>query len=193
MARSRCLLPIVAFVASAAVGSWTTHAAAQSAGYAVNRFEPSERGSDWYASESLDLRGRARPFAGVVTDWAYRPLVLRPQGRSDAAVITDDVMLHVGGGLNFGDRFRAAVSLPLALYRHGEDQDVAAIAVAARAPEGEVSVSDLRFAFNAGLLGDYGGARAPRDRRAGLPADRVARGIHGRRHGAPRAANSLCR
>ena len=30
---------------------------AQAQGFALNRFDPSEHGSDWFANESLDLRG----------------------------------------------------------------------------------------------------------------------------------------
>lgn len=132
----------------------TTHAAAQSAGYAVNRFEPSERGSDWFVSESLDLRGRARPLAGVIGDWSYRPLVVRPQGQPRTNVITDDVVMHVGGGVVFADRFRAALSLPIAIVRHGEDPRGTTIGV--RALDDGAAVSDLRVAFDAGLVGNYG-------------------------------------
>lgn len=132
------------------------HAAGQSAGYAVNRVEPSERGSDWFLSESLDLRGRARPFAGVVVDWAYRPLVLRPEGRPVATVITDDVFLHVGGGVVFLDRMRASLSLPVALYRHGDD--VSGLTIAARAPRERPGVGDLRVALDAGIFGEFGDA-----------------------------------
>src|SRR5262245_56817920 len=40
----------------------TTPAAAhpQATGFSVIRFEPSERGSDWFSTESLDLRGKFR-------------------------------------------------------------------------------------------------------------------------------------
>lgn len=161
MARSSSLLPKRPFLGSlfgslvAALGA-TPHAAAQSAGYAVNRFEPSERGSDWFVGESLDLRGRARPLAGIVMDWAYNPLVLRPgPGRPAAKVITDDVVMHVGGGVVFADRLRAALSVPVALYRHGED--VSAASTFVRAPAQKAAVSDLRIGFDALLLGSYGG------------------------------------
>lgn len=151
MARSSSLLPILAFLGSIVPAP---QAAAQSAGYAVNRFEPSERGSDWFVGESLDLRGRARPLAGIVMDWAYNPVVLHPANGPKARVITDDVLMHVGGGVVFADRFRAALSLPVALYRHGED--VRAASPFVRAPPEEAAVSDLRFGFDALLLGEYG-------------------------------------
>jgi OmpA-OmpF porin, OOP family len=156
MARSRRLLATIAFAApiAAAMIGVAPQAAAQSAGYAVNRFEPSERGSDWYLSESLDLRGRARPFGGIVMDWAYRPLVVSSAGGPAATVITDDVVMHAGGGIVFLDRVRASLSLPIALYRHGDD--VNGLTVAARAPRERATVSDLRVALDAGLFGEYG-------------------------------------
>ncbi len=33
---------------------------AQSGGFAIDRFDPAERGSDWFAADSLDLRGHGR-------------------------------------------------------------------------------------------------------------------------------------
>ena len=59
-----------------AIAGWTPSAHAQAAGFALNRFEPAERGSTFFASESLDLRGRARPSAGLVLDYQYRPLAI---------------------------------------------------------------------------------------------------------------------
>jgi OOP family OmpA-OmpF porin len=119
-------------------------AAAQ--GYAVDRFEPAERGSDWFASDSLDLRGRARPLAGVVTDWSYRPLVIRRDGEPERSVITDQVFVHPGAGLVFGDRFRAAFSLPVAVFQHGDE----------RASPDRPAIGDVRLAADARLAGAYG-------------------------------------
>ena len=50
--------------------------AQQAPGFAIDRFDPSERGSEWFALESLDLRGEARLAFGVVGDWGHKPLVL---------------------------------------------------------------------------------------------------------------------
>src|SRR3974390_1204427 len=57
-------------------------ARAQSQGFAIDRFDPSERGSDWFVLESLDLRGHVRPAAGLVMEYAYRPLVIYNQDGS---------------------------------------------------------------------------------------------------------------
>ena len=38
---------------------------AQGQGFALNRFDPAERGSDWFVLDSLDLRGHLRPAVGL--------------------------------------------------------------------------------------------------------------------------------
>jgi hypothetical protein len=61
---------------------------ARAEGFDVEHFEPSERGSDWFANESLDLRGNLRPAAGLILDWAHRPLVtVAPDGSTSSALI----------------------------------------------------------------------------------------------------------
>jgi hypothetical protein len=50
--------------AAAVVCAWSATASAQTIETppaALNRFEPSETWSDWFANESLDLRGNFRP------------------------------------------------------------------------------------------------------------------------------------
>ena len=135
------------------------HAFAQAAGFAANRFEPSERGSDWFVGDSLDLRGAPTLAAGVVFDWAYRPLVLYDPadtgGKALGNVVTDQVLVHSGASLVFYDRFRIAVSLPVVLYQHGDD--VSAFAHAVRSPDGS-SLGDLRLSSDVRVLGHYGSA-----------------------------------
>ena len=134
-------------------------AEAQASGFAVNRFEPSVRGSEWFVNESLDLRGSMRPAVGIAVDWAYEPLVLyeagNPSGKKRADVITDQVFLHAGGALVFFDRFRVGASLPVVIYQHGDE--LTGIAVASRAPN-KASVGDARVSAEARLFGTYGDA-----------------------------------
>src|SRR5262245_21728822 len=47
----------------------------QNGGFALNRFDISEVGSDWFAGDSLDLRGKVRPGFRLGIDWAHKPLV----------------------------------------------------------------------------------------------------------------------
>ncbi len=132
-------------------------ARAQAPGFAVDRFEPAERGSDWFANESLDLRGKLRPAFGFVVDWAYQPLVLHERGNvrgpAQGDVLTDQIFVHAGGTLVFANRFRVGANLPLAIYQHGDD--VAPIAIGVRSQDG-AGVGDLRLSGDARVLGAYG-------------------------------------
>ena len=130
------------------------HAFAQVAGFAVDRFEPSERGSDWFVNDSLDLRGAPNLAAGLVLDWAYKPLVLNKPGNTDGRalgnVLTDRVLAHAGASLMFDDRWRVSFDLPVALYQHGDD-----VSGVARAADG-LSLGDLRLAGDWRFVGHYG-------------------------------------
>lgn len=155
--------------------------AAQASGFALNRFEPSERGSDWFANDSLDLRGSTHVAAGTVLDWSYRPLVLHEgggtQGPSLGNVVTDAVFAHSGISFMWRDRFRLALNLPVALYQAGDD--VSQVARAVRAPHG-ASVGDVRLSATLRVLGLYGEVftaafglqlHAPTGRRSQLTSD----------------------
>lgn len=50
----------------------TTSASAQTTadGFALDRFNPSDRGSEWFALDSLDLRGSGRLAIGLVGELA---------------------------------------------------------------------------------------------------------------------------
>jgi outer membrane protein OmpA-like peptidoglycan-associated protein len=129
---------------------------------ALNRFEPSERGSDWFANESLDLRGTARPALGVIGDYGYKAYVLRnPDDSENTGILVHQFYLHVGGAITLFDRLRVGVSLPIALVN--EDSDSQAGSVASNTSGGQTYVSptkggvgDLRFALDLRLAGEYG-------------------------------------
>ena len=79
--------------------------AQQAEGFALNRFDPSERGSEWFVLESLDLRGEGRPAAGIVGDWAHKPLVLyAPDGSERKLLVGDQLFVNVGGGVILANR-----------------------------------------------------------------------------------------
>jgi len=155
--------------------------AAQSAGYALSRFEPSERGSDWFVNDSLDLRGSTNVAAGVVLDWSYKPWVLHEgggsRGRSLGNVVTDAVFAHSGASLILRDRLRLAFNLPVALYQAGDD--LSHVTAEVRAPHG-ASLGDLRLSADLRVLGLYGDVftaalglqlHAPTGRRSQLMSD----------------------
>lgn len=125
-------------------------------GFALNRFDPAERGSDWFWAESLDLRDHNRWAFGIVGDWARKPLVAYDSdGDESAALVKDQVYAHVGASAVFWERLRLGVSAPVLLYQDGEDVGVDADSF--EAPSG-AAVGDVRVGADLRLAGSYGDA-----------------------------------
>jgi OmpA-OmpF porin, OOP family len=128
---------------------------AQTRGFSIDRFDVSERGSDWFVGDSLDLRGPVRPALGFVLDYARKPLVLyTEQGVARGTLVSDQLFAHVGGSLVLGDRLRLAFNLPVALVTRGQSIPYLDTTLAAVSGAG---VGDLRFGADLRLLGEYGG------------------------------------
>ncbi|HKQ69952.1 MAG TPA: transporter, partial [Polyangiaceae bacterium] len=146
----------VSLVAPLSLVLSSTMAEAQTAqGFALNRFDPSERGSEWFALESLDLRGDWRPAAGIVFDYSHKPLVLyAPDGSERKLLVKDQLFLHVGGGIIVANRFRLSLNLPIAVYQGGEQGTLGTTTYAAPSSAG---VGDLRIGADVRLVGEYGG------------------------------------
>ena len=152
--RSKRLVPVLAFLG--ACFSAGPAFAQSTSGFALNRFDPSERGSDWFSAESLDLRGHNRTAVGLVGDWSYKPLVLyNADGDEIAAIVEHQLFAHVGFSHILWDRLRLGVSLPVALVVSGEDAGSGAGGVATK--DG-TTVGDLRVGGDVRLLGEYGSA-----------------------------------
>jgi OOP family OmpA-OmpF porin len=135
----------------------TASAQAQPAnGFALDRFNPSERGSDWFALDSLDLRGNLRPAVGVVGDYGYRPLVIyNADGSVRTPLVGDQLFVHLGAALNLWDRLRVAFDLPLAPWQDGTGGTLNGVTYPAGSSGG---VGDLRLSADLRLLGTYGKA-----------------------------------
>jgi outer membrane protein OmpA-like peptidoglycan-associated protein len=132
-------------LASLASFASRTAAAQEDPRHAVDRFEPAERGSEWFANESLDLRGRVRPSAGYVIAISH---LSRPP-------TSDLAYLHVGGSIVLVDRLRIAVNLPFQLNASGESTTLdGAFLPAPRKSEG---VGDLRLGIDVRLFGTHRG------------------------------------
>jgi len=128
--------------------------AQQAPGFVLPTFDPSERGSDWFASESLDLRGSLRPAAGLVVDWAHDPLVVaNPDGSTRTPLVADQVLLHAGGSLVLADRIRLSLDLPLGLAQ-GRSFTLGSAAFSAPAA---FAPGDLRVGADVRLYGVYDG------------------------------------
>ena len=120
-------------------------------GIALNRFNPSERGSDWFALDSLDLRGEVRPAIGVVGDYGYRPLVLyNPDGTVASAIIRDQLVVHVGAALTLWERIRIAADLPVAAWQDGTGGTLGGVAYPSVS---SAAIGDTRLALDLRLIG----------------------------------------
>jgi outer membrane protein OmpA-like peptidoglycan-associated protein len=129
--------------------------AQENSGFALDRFEPAERGSDWFAADSLDIRGKSRLILGATGDWAYKPLVLyAPNGDEQTAVIRHQFFTHLGAAFVLADRLRLGVNLPIALYQAG---DAAALDGVTYASDNATRLGDLRLAADLRLVGEYRG------------------------------------
>ena len=159
--RLSCKRPLTALtlctLAGAALGTWADPARAQNApGFALNRFEPSETGSEWFANDTLDIRGNFRPALGVVGDYGYKPYVLNnPDGSENTSIVTDQLFLHIGGSLVLFDRFRLGLSLPIAVTQDGSASGgfVNGQRVVSNTGAG---LGDLRIGGDLRLIGNYG-------------------------------------
>jgi OmpA-OmpF porin, OOP family len=132
---------------------------------ALDRFSPAEAGSGWFALDALDLRGDWRWTASVVTDEAYRPLVLRAADGSVAGnVVTNQLATYVQGSVVVRDRWRFALSLPIFLVESG-----ATVAVSGYGyPTPASGIGDPRLGADVRLFGDERGRVVGA---AGLQAD----------------------
>jgi OmpA-OmpF porin, OOP family len=125
-------------------------------GFAVDRFEPSERGSNYFALESLDLRGHARAAAGIVPSYASRPLVHRVDGEDRAAMVNHLLTTHVGGSINLWNRLRVSLNVPVVLYTEGERGLLGAKVL--EPPSSATTLGDIRLGVDGRIAGEYGQA-----------------------------------
>ena len=124
-------------------------------GFAIDRFQPSERGSDWFVTDSLDLRGRGRTALGFVADWAHRPLLIyNANGDVVRTPISGQLYFHLGGAVIAADRLRLAFSLPVLAANKGDPGRVGGVLYSNSTG---AALGDLRLSADVRLLGEYGG------------------------------------
>lgn len=119
-------------------------------GFVLDRLDPSERGSEWFVLDSLDLRGHLRPAAGVVGSFTHKPLVVYDRDwRYVASLVEHQVLVHPGASIVLWSRMRAAISLPIAVYQTGD--------FIVGAPSPAAAVGDLRVSGDVRVVGEHGG------------------------------------
>ncbi|MEO8182790.1 MAG: OmpA family protein [Deltaproteobacteria bacterium] len=141
---------------------WSSLASAlpTSTGFALDRYQPAAPGSDWFQSESLDLRGPARPGVSLMGDFGYRPLVLRDAaGEELSPILRYQFFYHLSASVILAERLRLSASVPFLLYSLGGQGTLADVAgfpdVPVSSPDG-TGVGDARFALDLRLVGEYG-------------------------------------
>jgi OOP family OmpA-OmpF porin len=141
-------------LAAVAVGTLSTGAArAQASGFALDRFEPSERGSEWFSLDTLDLRGHLRPALGVVGDYGYKPLVFYDaNGNETRPLVTHQLFVHVGASLVLLERLRLGVNMPIAAVVDGNSGTTS---TGTLSTSNGANVGDLRLSADLRLFGEY--------------------------------------
>lgn len=133
-----------------------SHASAQEVrGFALNILDAAPRGSEWFAAESLDLRGHGRLSLGVAVDWAHRQLLAeRSDGARARAIVRNQLLLQPGVSVVLWQRLRLALDVPLLLYTDGNTLTIARVRY--DAPEQGASLGDVRLGVVLRLFGQHG-------------------------------------
>jgi OOP family OmpA-OmpF porin len=150
------VVPALLLLAAATFATAPAQAQSTATGFALDRFNPSERGSEWFVMDSLDLRGSMRPAIGLVGELADRPLVLyNADGSTRTIPVHYQLILHPGASLVLFDRLRVGFDLPIAAYQNGSTGTVSGVAYPGVTSAG---VGDLRLGADVRIVGQVGDA-----------------------------------
>jgi OmpA-OmpF porin, OOP family len=153
-----CVVVTVLTAGASSVYAQTTSVPTPEAqGFALNRFEPSASGGEWFVHDTLDLRGEMRPAVGVVLDYGYKPYVLvNPDGSQNTSIITEQLFLHVGGSIVLFSRVRLGANVPVLMTQDGSETGGV---VNGQRVVGATSggIGDVRLDADLRLVGRYGG------------------------------------
>lgn len=143
---------------SLAIGLCASSAFAQSRapGFALDRFDPSERGSDWFVLESLDYREHGRLAVGAVFDYGYKPLVIYDADSGDelSPLVEHQLFAHLGATVALWERVRFGVNLPVALVQGGDGVVAGGTDFSS---DNATTLGDLRVSGDVRLAGSYQG------------------------------------
>jgi OmpA-OmpF porin, OOP family len=118
--RASRVLPAALSFAAATLTAVAAHAQTTATGFDLDQFNPSERGSEWFSEDTLDLRGDPGAAVGIVGELAVRPLVLyNPDGSTRSVPVQDSLILHPGGSVTLFSRVRVGLDIPIAAYQNG--------------------------------------------------------------------------
>ena len=148
--------PAFLLLAAATFAAPLAHAQPTASGFALDRFNPSERGSEWFVLDSLDLRGGPRPAIGLVGELADSPLVIyNGDGSTRAIPVHYQLILHPGASVVLFDRLRVGLDVPIAVFQDGQTGVVSGVTYQGITAGG---AGDLRLGADVRLFGQYGDA-----------------------------------
>jgi OOP family OmpA-OmpF porin len=118
---------------------------ARAEGAALDHLEVSDRGSRFFAADSLDLQQRPQLTTGVVTTYQHALRVFgTPQEGASTTLVSDQLTFHPGASFVFLPGLRAAVDMPF-VVQAGHSHVLAGMAYnAPRSP----ALGDLRLGLD---------------------------------------------
>jgi hypothetical protein len=148
-----CMRSSSALALSAAL-VWSSVAAGQAAppvGFAAERLSLSAPGAGWMVMDALDMQGALGGAAALSGGYAHDPWVVTGSDGRSTAVVSDQAFADVGVAVTY-DRFRFSANLesPL-LVRGAGGPDGGLDVTLGNSPD---TISDVRFGFEARLIGD---------------------------------------
>lgn len=150
--KARSHLPhlVAAFATlSLAAASAQAQTAAQTIeGYALEQFEATPAGDDFFGVRSADTQGHLIPRFAVMFDYASNPLVI---GTNDQAIVGTQAFLRADASLALWDRLLLSLDIPVAVMQSGDSPEVAP-GVVFPSPDGP-GMGDIRFDLRSRLLG----------------------------------------
>lgn len=117
----------------------------------LHRFDPAERGSRFFAADSLELHGDVRVAAGLVTTYATHLRTFeQSKGEEEASTLVSSALwLHPGASVVIAPGARFGLDVPLAL----QSGEAATLAGVFHPAPGSPRLGDVRASFDLRLLG----------------------------------------
>ncbi len=130
----------------------SARAQSEESGYALNRFEPAPRGSDWLTADSLSFRGHLGLSLGGVWEASLKPLVAYDDaGNELGAIVNSQVYTHAAANISLWNLLRLGLNVPVRWFSDGAPQSINGLEY--RATQG-LAIGDLRLDADARLLGE---------------------------------------
>ena len=116
-------------------------------GYALQQFDPTPAGDDFFGVRSADTQGHLLPRAVLGFDYASDPLVVGTDGQ---AIVGTQAFLRADVSLSLFDRLLLSVDIPVAVAQSGDSPTVSGFLFPS--PDGP-EMGDVRLDVRSRLLG----------------------------------------